>query len=118
MQSFTAGKTGPSPSSTRTSARGCSRVPGRLLRIYAGRTGGPLLATQAVTFQYKLNEFQAFQFSTPALVQAGSLYTYRFSIPNINVGWVYLNLNNPYPNGQASSHGPGADYLFRTYVTP
>ena len=70
-----------------------------------------------MTFQYEINGFQTFQFLTPALVQAGSLYTYRFSIPGINVGWVNLNLNNPYPNGRAS-HAPEADYLFRTYVTP
>jgi len=89
-----------------------------VLRIYAGEgTDGTLLATQDVTFQYRLNEFQSFQFLTPALVQAGSLYTYRFSVPTINVGWVYLNLNNPYPNGQTSNY-PGADFLFRTYVTP
>ena len=88
-----------------------------VLRIYEGEgTGGPLLATQEVTFQYEFG-FQTFQFSTPALVQAGNLYTYRSSIPQINVGWVNLNLNDPYPNGQAS-HAPEADYLFRTYVTP
>ncbi len=41
-----------------------------------------------MTFQYKINEFQTFQFLAPTLVQTGSLYTYRFSIPTINVGWV------------------------------
>lgn len=88
-----------------------------ILRIYGGEgTGGPLLATQEVTFQYEFG-FQTFQFSTPALVQAGGLYTYRLSIPRITVTWVDLNLNNPYPNGR-SSHDPEADYLFRTYVTP
>jgi hypothetical protein len=118
-QSFTAGKTGLLTQLDLNVGSGLiNESQAGILRIYAGEgTGGPLLATQAVTFQYKLNEFQTFQFLTPALVQAGSLYTYRFSIPNINVGWVYLNLTNPYPNGRAS-HAPGADYLFRTYVTP
>src|SRR5262245_50766043 len=118
-QSFTAGKTGLLARLDLNVGSGLvNESQAGVLRIYAGEgTGGPLLATQAVTFQYKLNEFQTFQFLTPALVQAGSLYTYRFSIPTINVGWVYLNLNNPYPNGRAS-HAPGADYLFRTYVTP
>ena len=118
-QSFTAGKTGLLTQLDLNVSSGLTdESQAGVLRIYAGEgTGGPLLATQEVTFQYKLNEFQTFQFLTPALVQAGSLYTYRFSIPQINVGWVYLNLNNPYPNGQAS-HAPEADYLFRTYVTP
>lgn len=118
-QSFTAGKTGLLTQLDLSVGSGLVNEPqAGVLRIYAGEgTDGPLLATQEVTFQYKLNEFQTFQFLTPALVQAESLYTYRFSIPQINVGWVYLNLNNPYPNGRAS-HDPGADYLFRTYVTP
>jgi Protein of unknown function (DUF642) len=118
-QSFTAGKTGLLTQLDLNVGSGLyNESQAGVLRIYAGEgTDGPLLATQNVTFQYKLNEFQTFQFSTPALVQAGSLYTYRFSIPTISVGWVYLNLNNPYPNGRAS-HDPGADYLFRTYVTP
>lgn len=118
-QSFTAGKTGLLTQLDLSVGSGLyNESQAGVLRIYAGEgTDGPLLATQDVTFQYKLNEFQTFQFLTPALVQAGSLYTYRFSIPTINVGWVYLNLNNPYPNGRAS-HAPEADYLFRTYVTP
>jgi hypothetical protein len=118
-QSFTAGKTGLLTQLDLSVGSGLiNESQAGVLRIYAGEgTDGPLLATQEVTFQYKLNEFQTFQFLTPALVQAGSLYTYRFSIPEINVGWVYLNLNNPYPNGRASQ-APGADYLFRTYVTP
>src|SRR4051794_2560502 len=118
-QSFTAGKTGHLTQldlSVRSGLTNQSQA--GVLQIYAGEgTDGTLLATQQVTFQYKFYEFQTFQFLTPALVQAGSLYTYRFSIPNINVSWVDLNLNNPYPNGRAS-HAPGADYLFRTYVTP
>ena len=118
-QSFTAGKTG---FLGRLDLSVDSGLVGEsqdgVLRIYAGEgTGGLLLATQAVTFQSTLNQFQTFRFSTPAFVQAGSRYTYRFSIPQINVGWVNLNLNNPYPNGRAS-HAPEADYLFRTYVTP
>ncbi|MFY9826865.1 MAG: DUF642 domain-containing protein [Thermoanaerobaculia bacterium] len=118
-QSFTAGKTGLLTQLDLSVGSGLvNESQAGVLRIYAGEeTDGPLLATQGVTFQYKLNEFQTFQFLTPALVQAGSLYTYRFSIPAINVGWVYLNLNNPYPNGRAS-HAPEADYLFRTYVAP
>ncbi len=118
-QSFTAGKTGLLTQLDLNVGSGLyNESQAGVLRIYAGEgTGGPLLATQEVTFQYKLNEFQTFQFLRPALVQAGSLYTYRFSIPTINVGWVYLNLNNLYPNGRAS-HAPEADYLFRTYVTP
>jgi hypothetical protein len=118
-QSFTAGKTGLLTELDLSVGSGLYNEPqAGLLRIYAGEgTGGPLLATQEVTFQYKLNEFQSFQFSMPAFVQAGSLYTYRMSIPTLNVGWVYLNLNNPYPNGMAS-YPSGADYLFRTYVTP
>ena len=118
-QSFTAGRTGLLTQLDLNVGSGLyNESQAGVLRIYAGEgTGGPLLATQEVTFQYKINEFQTFQFLTPALVQAGSLYTYRLSIPQITTGWVYLNLNNPYPNGQAS-HDPGADYLFRTYVTP
>jgi hypothetical protein len=117
-QSFTAGKTGLLTRLDLEVESGLVDQPqAGVLRIYAGEgTGGPLLATQEVTFQYEFG-FQTFQFSTPALVQAGSLYTYRFSIPQINVGWVSLNLNDPYPNGRAS-HAPEADYLFRTYVTP
>jgi hypothetical protein len=118
-QSFTAGQTGLLTQLDLAVGSGLlNESQAGVLRIYAGEgTDGTLLATQNVTFQYKLNEFQTFQFSTPVLVQAGSLYTYRFSIPTINVGWVYLNLNNPYPNGQ-SSFDPGADFLFRTWVTP
>ena len=118
-QSFTAGKTGFLTQLDLSVGSGLVNEPqAGVLRVYAGEgTDGPLLATQDVTFQYKLNEFQTFQFSSPALVQAGSLYTYRFSIPTINVGWVDLNLDNPYPNGQTSNY-PGADFLFRTYVTP
>ena len=118
-QSFTAGRTGLLTRLDLNVGSGLvNAAQAGVLQIYAGEgTGGPLLATQEVIFEYKLNEYQTFQFSTPAFVQAGSLYTYRFSIPQINVGWVYLNLNNPYPNGQCSSH-PGADYLFRTYVAP
>jgi hypothetical protein len=118
-QSFTAGKTGLLTQLDLNVGSGLNyESQAGVLRIYAGEgTGGPLLATQEVTFQFKLTEFQAFQFLTPALVQAGSLYTYRFSIPKVNVSWVYFNPNNPYPNGRAS-HGPGDDYLFRTYVTP
>ena len=118
-QSFTAGRTGLLTRLDLGVNSGLLDEPqAGVLRIYEGEgTGGPLLATQEVTFQYKLNEFQSFQFLTPALVQAGSLYTYRISVPNINVGWIYLNINNPYPNGQAS-YTPQYDYLFRTYVTP
>lgn len=118
-QSFTAGKTGLLTRLDLNVSSGLvSGSQAGVLRIYAGEgTGGPLLATQEVTFQYKLNEFQIFQFSTPALVQAGSQYSYRLSIPRHTASWIVLNLNNPYPNGQAS-HAPGADYLFRTYVTP
>lgn len=118
-QSFTAGQTGLLSRLDLNVGSGLVNQPqAGILRIYAGEgTGGALLATQEVVFQYKLNEFQTFQFLAPAFLQSGSQYTYRFSIPQITVGWVYLNLNNPYPNGR-SSHAPGADYLFRTYVTP
>src|SRR6185369_8892441 len=70
-QSFTAGKTGLLTQLDLSVGSGLvNESQAGVLRIYAGEgTGGPLLATQEVTFQYKLNEFQAFQFLTPALVQ-------------------------------------------------
>lgn len=118
-QSFTVGKTGLLKQLDRNVDSGLvNESQAGILRIYAGEgTGGQLLATQEVVFQGTRNQFQTFQFLAPAFVQAGNQYTYRFSISQINVGWVNLNLNNPYPNGR-SSHDPEADFLFRTYVTP
>ncbi|HEY0783691.1 MAG TPA: DUF642 domain-containing protein, partial [Thermoanaerobaculia bacterium] len=67
-QSFTAGRTGLLTQLDLNVSSGLvNESQAGVLRIYAGEgTGGTLLATQDVIFQYKLNEFQTFQFSTPA----------------------------------------------------
>jgi len=88
------------------------------ISIYAGEgTSGTLLATQAVTFQPVLNAFQTFSLSAAPQVQAGSLYTIRFSVPSITTGWVQLNPNNPYPGGR-DNLGATNDYVFKTFVQP
>lgn len=117
-QSFTAGKTG---LMSRLDVNVDSGLQGQAqsgtIRIYEGEgTGGRLLATQAVTFQYGRNQFQSFTFQQPAPVVSGQMYSYRLTIPSITVGWVALNLNNPYPRGRSSRSTEDSDLLFRTYV--
>ena len=84
------------------------------LRIYEGEgTTGTLLGTQAVTFEDVHNQVQEFVLEDPVPMTAGQVYTVRFSVPAVTVGWVDLSTNDPYAGGRAS-HGAGADYVFRT----
>ena len=119
---------GSSPGSTCLSVRSglVNQPQAGVLSIYEGEgIGGTLLATQGVTFQYFLTEFQTFQFSTSAFVQAGNLYTYRFSIPQITVGWGNLNCavaplserpSQPRPGSRLSL--PGSTFLRRPPDVP
>ena len=118
-QSFTAGITGRLVSIDLglSSPINGSSSPGTI-RIYAGEgTSGTLLTTQEVTFQDINFSYQQFIFTTPPTLTAGNLYTIRFSVPYVNIMWVYLNSNNSYTLGRASDF-INWDYLFRTYMLP
>lgn len=87
------------------------------IRIYEGEgESGTLLATESVFFDNVLTTFQQFDLSIPPVLVAGNQYTIQFSIPTINVGWVYLDNTNPYAGGRGSND-PTWDYLFKTYIS-
>ena len=90
------------------------------IMIYDGEgTGGTLLATENVEFrsQNTAMTFQQFNLSGPPSVVSGQMYTIRFSVPTVDVGWVALHTGNPYPLGKADvTHDPNWDYLFKTFV--
>ncbi|MCX6271870.1 MAG: HYR domain-containing protein [Bacteroidetes bacterium] len=90
-----------------------------IISIYSGQgTGGTLLATQNVTFQYGPFWFhQCFSFSSPAALTAGNVYSYRLIVPSINVTWIDMGMGNPYASGR-SNYDPDWDFVFKTYIQP
>lgn len=118
-QSFTAGMSG---GLTRVdlgvfSPLGQVASPGTL-RIYEGEgTGGVELHTQDVTFEATMDDFQQFELSTPVVVQEGSVYTIRFGAPEMTIGWVFFDNEDPYAGGVSSASSED-DFLFRTLVAP
>ena len=118
-QSFTAGITGllTRVDLSVSSPLGGTSSPGTI-KIYAGEgVSGTLLSTTAVTYQSVYNTFQAFTLSGYINVISGNKYTVQFSAPTVNIGWVSVNLSNPYSGGIAS-FSDNADYCFKTYVSP
>jgi len=118
-QSFTAGQTGKltgielkvgSPLATSSSAG--------TINLYAGEgTGGPLLGTQAVTFNVvAAGSYQSFVLTTPIDVSTGAVYTIGISVPLTLINWMFIDTANPYPGGR--SNEPNWDLGFRTRVTP
>jgi hypothetical protein len=118
-QSFTAGQTGKltgielkvgSPLATSSSAG--------TINLYAGEgTGGPLLGTQAVTFNVvAAGSYQSFVLTTPIDVTTGTVYTIGVSVPLTLVNWMFIDTANPYPGGRSDT--AAWDLGFRTRVTP
>jgi len=88
------------------------------IRIYAGEgTGGTLLATESVTWQPYVSTFQTYTIFASPLLQAGSLYTIRFSAPSASIAWVSHNAGNPYAGGRTETIST-RDYGFKTFMTP
>lgn len=118
-QSFTPGKTGMLSRIDLAVSSGLitNQPQGGTIKIYAGEgTAGTLLATQNVTFNGSMwNTFQSFTFQSPPMLTAGQRYTYRFSVPQVTVGWVALDTANPYPGGRAGND-PNWDYVFKTWM--
>ncbi len=86
------------------------------LRFYAGEgLAGVELGSQEVTFADVFNTMQEFELDTPIPMTAGELYTVRFTVPDVTVGWVDLDGGNPYPDGRAS-YGGDIDFVFRTHM--
>jgi len=118
-QSFTAGVSG---GLTRVdlavySPLGEMDSPGTI-RIYEGEgTAGSELHLEDVVFAAGMDEFQQFELSLPVVVAEGSVYTIRFGVPEMTVGWTRQNSGDVYPQG-ASSLQPDDDFLFRTLVAP
>ena len=118
-QSFTSGQTGKltgielkvgSPLATSSSAG--------TINLYAGEgTGGPLLGTQAVTFNVvAAGSYQSFVLTTPIDVSTGAVYTIGISVPQVLVNWMFIDTANHYPGGRSDT--AGWDLGFRTRVTP
>ncbi|MBL4682966.1 MAG: hypothetical protein JKY37_00130 [Nannocystaceae bacterium] len=61
------------------------------------------------------NTLQQFVLDSPVPMTSGEVYTYRLTVPDINVGFVDLNTADVYPGGHASS-GTDLDLVFRTQV--
>ena len=118
-QSFTAGASGALTQVDLDVNSGLSGVgQNGVIKIYEGNgIGGTLLSTENVFFAYVFT-FQQFPLTVQPLLTAGLQYTIEFSVPTINVGWVDLNINNPYAGGETNVAGSGWDYLFKTYVAP
>ena len=116
-QSFTAGASGALTQVDLDVNSGLSGVgQNGVIKIYEGNgIGGTLLSTENVFFAYVFT-FQQFPLTVQPLLTAGLQYTIEFSVPTINVGWVDLNINNPYAGGETNV--AGWDYLFKTYVAP
>lgn len=86
------------------------------LRFYEGEgTAGTLLGTQQVVFEDVFNTMQEFVLDEPVAMIAGEVYTVRFSVPNVTVGWVDVG-PNAYPGGRAS-FDPNRDFVFRTTMS-
>ena len=58
---------------------------------------------------------QEFELDEPIPMAAGELYTVRFSVPAVTVGWVDV-AGDLYPGGRAS-YSAGQDFVFRTTMT-
>ena len=85
------------------------------MRIYEGEgLGGTELGTQAVTFEDVHNQVQEFPLDEPIPLIADQVYTVRFSVPDITVGWVDV-ADDLYPGGRAS-YGADRDFVFRTVM--
>jgi hypothetical protein len=115
-QSFTAGVSGQlTQVDLQVSSGSIDNSQNGTIKIYQGSgIGGTLLTTENVVFQQVYSTYQQFPLSGMPTLTAGLQYTIRFEIPTINVGWVYLNINNPYSGGEANNSD--WDYLFKTYV--
>lgn len=86
------------------------------IQIYEGEgTGGTELGSLEVTFEDVHNQIQEFEFEEPVPLNANSVYTIRFSVPAITVGWVDV-APDVYAGGRAS-FGSGTDFVFRTVMT-
>ncbi len=85
------------------------------IRIYEGEgTGGTELGSQDVTFEDVFNTVQEFTLEQPIPLNAEAVYTIRFSVPDITVGWVDV-APDVYAGGRAS-YGSGTDFVFRTVM--
>jgi len=85
------------------------------IRVYEGEgLGGTQLGSQDVTFEDVHNQVQEFPLDEPVPLIAGQVYTIRFSVPNITVGWVDV-APDVYAGGR-SSFGVGTDFVFRTVM--
>lgn len=88
------------------------------INIYEGEgVEGNLLSSQNVTYEDIPGIYQSYTFDSPATITAGAQYTYEFTTPVHNIGWVYLNTDNPYSGGRASNVTDW-DFMFKTYITP
>ena len=86
------------------------------LRFYEGEgTAGVELGSQAVTFEDVFNTVQEFDIDDPIPMTAGEVYTVRFSVPAVTIGWVDV-ADDLYVGGRAS-YGAGQDFVFRTTMT-
>jgi len=86
------------------------------LRFYEGEgTAGVEVGSQAVTFEDVFNTVQEFELDEPIPMTAGGVYTVRFSVPAVTVGWVDV-ADDLYPGGRAS-YSAGQDFVFRTTMT-
>lgn len=86
------------------------------LRFYEGEgTAGVEVGSQDVIFEDVFNTVQEFELDEPVPMTAGGVYTVRFSVPAVTVGWVDL-ANDVYPGGRAS-YSAGQDFVFRTTMT-
>ncbi len=86
------------------------------LRFYEGEgTAGVEVGSQEVTFEDVFNTVQEFDLDEPIPMTAGGVYTVRFTVPAVTVGWVDL-ANDVYPGGRAS-YSAGQDFVFRTTMT-
>ncbi|MEM6293452.1 MAG: hypothetical protein AAGA54_19425 [Myxococcota bacterium] len=87
------------------------------LRFYAGEgIGGIELGSQDVIFADVFNTMQEFELDEPIPMTAGEVYTVRFTVPNITVGWVDIANFDAYDGGRGS-FSPNIDFVFRTYVS-
>ena len=99
-------------------------------KIYSGEgNGGTLLATSSglLTPDYRDDDgnyigeqYISYDLSSVGLlVDVNQVYTMEITITSQNVGFVPLNINNPYTRGIASHAGnANSDYLFKTFVAP
>ena len=86
------------------------------IRVYEGEgLGGTELGSLDVTFEDVYNQLQEFSLDEPIPLIANEVYTLRFSVPDVTVGWVDV-APDVYAAGR-SSYGVGTDFVFRTVMT-